>query len=326
MNEFRKRLLGGGKPEGSLLRAKEPKTAPSRAAEDESFAELSIPRAAYRSANHREGDRHRLSEEIAFMTHEGATREVVLVNLSGGGAMVEGSAGLQLFDRVELQFGSCSRIEAIVRWIKGERVGLEFAHETRIEGEAGDVEDMLRAVIRRSFPDIALEAAARAAVADADQPLVKFVAAEEAEEEFELQPMGERELRHPLIWTGLVHFNHDSTPVRLRNISSGGALIEGECNFPVGAELLLDLGEAGAIFGSVHWARGDQVGLKFHAPYDLSALAKACPDVAGARWQAPDYLREDRGGNSPWASQWGRSDMSEVHRRLELTRSMIRRR
>jgi hypothetical protein len=323
MNEFRKRLLGGGKPEGSLLRAKEPKAAPSRAAEEETFAELAIPRTSARSANHRDGDRHRLGGETALLVHDGESREVSLINLSGGGAMIADAGALKLWDRVELQLGGCACVEAIVRWIKGNRVGLEFAHETRIEASSDEVAETLRAVIRRSFPDVALEAAASAAVAATDAQVADVAPANDGADPVDLS---ERELRHPLIWTGLVHFNHDSTAVRLRNISTGGALIESNGAFPVGAELLLDLGEAGAIFCSVHWARGDQAGLKFHVPYDLSALANARPEVAGARWKAPDYLREDKGGNSPWADQWGRSDLSQVHRALEITRSMIRRR
>lgn len=324
MNEFRKRLLGGSKPEAALLRAKEPKAAPSRAAEEETFAELAIPRVAGRSSNHRDGDRHRLGDETALLTHSGESREVVLINLSGGGAMVAGAGTLKLWDRVELQLGECARVEAIVRWIKGDRIGLEFAHETRIEAGSDVVAETLRAVIRRSFPDIALEAAASAALAAVDDQVAGATPSED--NNADLVGLSERELRHPLIWTGIVHFNHDSTAVRLRNISSGGALIESNGAFPVGAELLLDLGDAGSIFGSVHWSRGDQVGLKFHVPYDLSALAHARPEVAGARWKAPDYLREDKGGNSPWADQWGRSDLAQVHRTLELTRSMIRRR
>jgi hypothetical protein len=323
MNEFRKRLLGGGKPEGSLLRAKEPKAAPSRAAEDETFVELAIPRAAGRQADHRDGDRHRLSDEFATLTHGGEQRDVVLINLSGGGAMIEPAGTLKLWDAVELQLGRCDKVEAIVRWIKGERVGLEFAHETRIGGSSDEIASTLSAVIRRSFPDVVLEAAATAAAQEAGALAPEAL---DIPPVFEGDSLSEREIRHPLIWTGLVHYNHDSTPVRLRNISSGGALIESSGAFPIGAELLLDLGEAGAIFGSVHWARGDQAGIKFHSPYNLGDLAKARPEVAGVRWKAPDYLREDLGGNSPWSSQWGRSDLAEVHRALELTRSRIRRR
>jgi hypothetical protein len=61
-------------------------------------------------------------------------------------------------------------------------------------------------------------------------------------------------------------------------------------------------------------------------PFDLRELAKVRPEVAGARWVAPDYLREDRSANSPWASQWNRSDLADLHRGLELRQSRLRRR
>jgi hypothetical protein len=323
MNEFRKKLLNGAQPEGPLLRGKQPKAEQRRSAEDESFADLSIPRAETRLANHRGGDRHRLECEKAQLIHDGETSEVSLINLSGGGAMIEGATTLRLWDRVELQLGSISRLEAVVRWIKGERVGLEFAHETRIQGCPEEVADTLRDVLCRSFPDVALEAAARKALSEADaQPAPALEHQDQVSGPAEIH---DREVRHPLIWSGLIHFNHDSTPIRLRNISSGGALIESSEAFPVGSELLLDLGEAGAIFASVNWAHGDQAGLKFHTPYDLSLLAKARPEVAGVRWVAPDYLREDRSANSPWAQQWDRSDLASLHQGLELRQSRLRR-
>lgn len=308
MNEFRKKVLGGDEPSGPLLRAKELKYAPSHSPDGESFAALAIPRSEGRKVNHRDVDRYRLGDEQVCLIHEGEKTPVQLINLSGGGAMIEGAPALRLWDRVEIEVGGCGRLEAIVRWVKDERVGLEFAHETRIEAAGDEVADMLRAVIHRSFPDIAL--AALVAEPEEDQ---QAAAAASGPDEFHAVGAPERELRHPLIWTGLIHHNHDSTPVRLRNISANGAMVEGSGTFPLGAELLLDLGEAGAIFSSVHWAHGDQAGLKFHVPYDVAALAKARPEVAAAKWVAPAYLREDRSGSSPWATQWGRSDLGRLH-------------
>ncbi|WP_300974774.1 PilZ domain-containing protein [Sphingomonas sp. LHG3406-1] len=311
MNEFRDRLFGGKSSEAPLLRAKKGREAPSRAAEDESFAELAIPRDAPRRANHRDGDRHRLDSEQVEIVHEGESYRVNLINLSGGGAMIEGPVTLKLWDRVELRFGEWSRVEAAVRWVRGDRFGLEFAHETRIETGSEELNETLRAVIMRSFPDLALAADA----GPAPEP-------EQATEADFPTSHAEREIRHPLIWSGAVHHCHDTTPVRIRNISSNGALIEGGDSLPVGAELLLDLGEAGAIFASVHWSRGDSAGLRFHVPYDLRQLAEARPEVAGPRWIAPDYLRDDRSSNSPWASQWNRGDVTALHRALQRRRGI----
>lgn len=310
MNEFRERLFGGKSLQEPLLRPKKGAVRPSKAAEEESFAELAIPRETVRQANHRDGDRHRLEAEQAEIVHDGRTQAVTLINLSGGGAMIEGAVDLKLWDRVELKLGAWNRVEAAVRWVKGDRYGLEFAHETRIEASDAELTETLRAVIQRSFADVAMAADASS---EPDQP---------SAEELELRETADREIRHPLIWSGFVHYNHQTTAVRLRNISSNGALIECSDPIPVGAELLLDLDEAGAIFATVHWSRGDNAGLRFHSPYDLNRLAEARPEIASAKWTAPDYLRDDRSANSPWAEQWGRSDVTALHRALQRRRSI----
>ncbi|WP_344697391.1 PilZ domain-containing protein [Sphingomonas rosea] len=308
MNEFREKLFGS-KQESPLLKTKRPRAIEPH--EDESFSDLSIPRETVRQANHRDGDRHRLEAKTVGLVHDGAEREVTLINLSGGGAMIEGAGELRLWDRIELCLGENNRVEAAVRWIKGDRIGLEFAHETRIDLEVEELADTLRDVLSRSFPDVAL-------AEDAEPEAIAEPAPAPVEENAPAQQ--ERALRHPLIWSGNVCYNHDTTPVRLRNISAGGALIEGVSGLPLGAELLLDLDAAGAIFATVTWAHGDTAGLKFHAPYDLKKLAEARPEIAAARWVAPDYLRDDRAANSPWASQWGRSDLAGLQRSLRKPR------
>jgi hypothetical protein len=171
---------------------------------------------------------------------------------------------------------------------------------------------MLRAVISRSFPDVVAKAEAGNQKLPGVAPEPDAVQTEPAEQREEAN----RELRHPLIWSGQIHYDHDTFPVRLRNISEGGALIESERPLDVGAELLLDLDTAGSFFATVNWAHGDTAGLKFQAPFDLQALASAKPSVASQRWVAPDYLRDSHAASGPWAKQWGRSDLGELHRKL----------
>lgn len=316
MNEFREKLFGAKPDSSPLLRAKPARPAPPEASEgEEGTTEFAIPRETVRQSDHRDGDRHRLEAETATLVAHGQVQPVTLINLSGGGAMIEGAEGLRLWDRVELRLGGSNSVEAAVRWIRGNRFGLEFAHETRIELDTESLADTLREVLARSFPDVALEQA-DAAEADGPASSATDTGSTDAPDPEAPRDPAERELRHPLIWSGLVHYAHESTPVRLRNISANGALIEGAVGLPVGAELLLDLDEAGALFASVHWSRGDSAGLQFHAPFDLRKLAAVRPDVAGSRWVAPDYLRDDRSANSPWASQWGRSDLAGLHRSL----------
>jgi hypothetical protein len=93
-------------------------------------------------------------------------------------------------------------------------------------------------------------------------------------------PDGRAEQRHPLIWIGIVHFDDDMMPVRLRNISSIGAMIETPEPLPEGAEVRLDLGDAGALPARVLWMHGGSCG-----PRLLGAVR---PDEACAGPSASD--------------------------------------
>jgi hypothetical protein len=260
---------------------------------------IPVTREESRRGNTRGGDRHRLPAEQVEVGYKGKTYAVQLINLSGGGAMVTGDFAPMLWERVDLRLGEDGVIECAVRWLKGDRIGLEFAHETRLECSADEQAALLREAIARSFPDLAFEATE---VAPEPPP-----------------PSDEhrRERRHPLIWSGVVHHDYQSNPVRLRNISSTGALVECETPLRVGSEPLLDLGDAGQVFASVSWAVGDQAGLKFLKPFDLTQLARAKPQVAPARWDRPSYLQPGPAADSPWAEEWGRMSLGDLRDELE---------
>lgn len=313
MNEFRERVLSGKPLRDPLLRQKGGKgkastssPAPIGSEPDLSLDGLLIPREEPRSTNHRGDDRHRLiQEEQAVATWEGRDFQVRVVNLSGGGAMLSAQFTPKLWDRVDLSFAGCGTLECVVRWIKGDRIGLEFAHETRIDADPEVRTALLREVVRRSFPEVVVEISP--VTPPKETPIFEDGAASDSVD---------RGKRHPLIWTGFIHFNHDSTPVRLRNISEVGALVEMSATLPVGAELLLDLGEPGSVFSTVVWAHGDQCGLRFHEPFNLTLLARAKPEIAPARWAKPDYLRDDSTETSPWASRWNRLTLGELRQTL----------
>ena len=208
------------------------------------------------------------------------------MNLSGGGAMVESGFSPMLWDRVDLHLGEDGTIECAVRWLRGDRIGLEFAHETRLDCSADQRAAVLREVIARSFPEIEFEP-------------VSEVAAERKPEGAE-QRAGRR---HPLIWSGTIHHDFQSIPVRLRNISETGAMIECSVPPPVGTEPLLELGEGVQLFTSVTWVVGE--------------LANSRPDGAPARWHRPEYLQPGAAADSPWDEQWGRMSLSELRQELE---------
>ncbi|QNN66956.1 PilZ domain-containing protein [Sphingomonas lutea] len=278
-----------------MLASKKP-----RGAKADMLNSVSVAREETRRGDTRAGDRHRLPQEQVRVAYNGKSHDVQLINLSGGGAMVEGDFAPLLWDRVDLHLGGDGVIECAVRWLRDDRVGLEFAHETRLECSADERASVLRETINRSFPDIAFETSDEEPAPAAPEP----AAIED----------GRRERRHPLIWSGIIHHDYQSTPVRLRNISSTGALIECEQSLRVGAEPLLDLGDAGQVFATVTWRIGDQAGLKFQKHFDLAQLARAKPQVASKSWNAPTYLTsEPAAGDTPW----GRMSLSELRDELE---------
>jgi hypothetical protein len=294
---IRARIFGGKAEENPVVQAKQPKGAKA-----DSLDSIAVAREEVRRGDTRDGDRHRLPDEQVRVTHKGEDREVQLVNLSGGGAMVSGDFAPMLWDKVDLHLGENGTIECAVRWIKGDRVGLEFAHETRLDCSAGQQANVLRAVIAKSFPDVEFEEAAA-------------VAEDDAVSSSDENRGGKR---HPLIWSGQLHHDFQSSPCRLRNISQTGAMIETAAPLRVGAEPVLELGESIQLSATVAWVVGDTAGLAFRQPFDLHELASARPDVASARWNAPSYLQPGiPAADSPWEEQWGRMSIGELRQSLE---------
>ncbi|MEA1072996.1 PilZ domain-containing protein [Sphingomonas sp. LY160] len=300
MNKFRSAILSGKGLHGDdpVVRDKS-----ARGVEPDDLSSIEVTREATRAYDGREEDRHRLTGETATLRHIGAVHQVELINLSGGGAMVSAEFGPRLWDRVDLVLAEDAELECAVRWLRGDRVGLEFAHETRIECDAAKRDALLLDVVRRSFPDIKVEQEA------APAPVV-------SEDDDAIANSRRTERRHPLIWMGEILFQHNSERVRLRNISEHGALVESPLTYPIGAELLLDLGAAGQHFATVGWTCGDKVGLAFAQPFDLSTLAQVRPDVASGRPSAtivPRVADDD----SPWADGWRRQSVEELRESLE---------
>jgi hypothetical protein len=160
MNNIRQQIFGGERAERrALLGSKRKKGA----AADAGLASVSIPRAEARLSDSREGDRHRLTDEKVTVKRGAKSYKVELVNLSGGGAMIAGTFEPNLWDRVELVLGEGASLECAVRWIKDGRVGLEFAHETRIDCGPQERARLLQDVIARSFPETHVQVAMPAA-------------------------------------------------------------------------------------------------------------------------------------------------------------------
>ena len=292
---IRSKIFGGESPtEQPVLTAKRPKGV--RADELHS---IPVTRQARRLGNSRFEDRHRLADEAVEITHGSKTYQAQLINLSGGGAMLTAPGfSPNLWDKLELRLGADGTIECAVCWIKGDRIGLEFAHETRLDCGAGEQAALLREVIGKSFPQLQFDAPASGS-------------GEPVEDESRIAA------RHPLIWSGVLHHDHQSTNVRLRNISATGAMVESHVAVRVGAEPLLELGDAASVPARVEWAVGDQVGLRFLEPFDMRLLAASKPDVAPSQWVRPTYLASSNASDSPWDANWDRLTIDELSQHLE---------
>lgn len=295
---IRAKIYGSGAAEEPLLPSKKRKGALA-----DTLNSVRVSREASRQSNNRAEDRHRLTGERARITYNGSELEVELVNLSGGGAMVAGAFEPLLWERVHLNLGSNGMIECAVRWIRDQRVGLEFAHETRLDGPSDQVAAVLRDVIQRSFPDIDFKPAVPKS---SETPCTERASAPDEHR---------RAPRHPLIWTGVLYHDYQTTKVRVRNISATGAMVETQTTIRVGAQPLLELSEAASVSATVEWTVGDQVGLRFNEPFDLAMLGGAKPAVAQNKWSPPPYL--DIAENGRKDDHWERLTVAELRQELE---------
>ncbi|HVF37336.1 MAG TPA: PilZ domain-containing protein [Sphingomicrobium sp.] len=302
MNTFRQSILSGMGLYSAdpLVRGKK-----GRGAASDDLGSVEVPRNDHRSANHRDDDRHRLDRETALARFKGKEQEVELINLSGGGAMIRAGFAPRLWDRVDLIFDEGAEIECAVRWLKGDRIGLEFAHETRIDCAPEQRDALLLEVLHRSFPDAKL----------APRPHAAAAIERSSDDNDTVANSRRTDRRHPLIWSGTVLCNHNSEKVRLRNISEHGALIEGPTPYPVGIELFLDLDEAGQHFATVSWTCADKIGLRFEKPFDMKLLGSTRPQVAPELMirPGPHRIADD----NPWADGWQRQSIDELRDDLE---------
>jgi len=306
MNSFRKAVLTGKGLKGDPVVQQKNK----RGAAEDDLSTVDVPRGEGRAKNHRDDDRHRLEQETIKVRFDGEEHQVDLINLSGGGAMIRADFAPRLWERIDLIFAEGSEIECAVRWLRDDRVGLEFAHETKIDCDSETRDKLLLDVIRRSFGDVRITTAKRE-----EMPVAPSRAKHEEED---LVPNSRRtERRHPLVWMGQVFYNHGSEKVRLRNISQNGALIEAPITYPLGAEIYLDLDAAGQHFATVSWTFGDKIGLKFSTPFDMKVLSKAKPSVTQAMLIRPGPSRASSDQDNPWAEGWNRQSIDALRDDLE---------
>ena len=100
-----------------------------------------------------------------------------------------------------------------------------------------------------------------------------------------------REPRVRIIRAALLHIDGQVKGARLRNISSGGALVESREEVEVGTQIQLDFAAGGLIDAEVRWTKGTQFGCQFKEKFNLKLLQPAKVEAKTPTVMAPDHLR-----------------------------------
>jgi hypothetical protein len=106
--------------------------------------------------------------------------------------------------------------------------------------------------------------------------------------------------RHGLIRLATLRWNGEALPVRLRNISTGGALLESERALDPGAGVELDLPGCGMLPAEVRWSQSGRLGISFLEEFDLKKLAP--PKKRGGsnvKVLKPAYLEQHESVSAP---------------------------
>jgi EAL domain-containing protein (putative c-di-GMP-specific phosphodiesterase class I) len=95
--------------------------------------------------------------------------------------------------------------------------------------------------------------------------------------------------RQGLLKVATLQWNGMNMTVRVRNISTGGALIEGDRCLPPDSSVQLDLPGCGALGAAVRWTEGRRMGVQFETEFDLRRLAPGKDGGFGAKLKPQAY-------------------------------------
>jgi diguanylate cyclase (GGDEF)-like protein len=95
--------------------------------------------------------------------------------------------------------------------------------------------------------------------------------------------------RQGILKVASLQFNGMSMPVRVRNISSGGALLECDRMLPLESHVQLDLPGCGNLGGEVRWSEAKRLGIQFEEEFDLRRLAPGKGKGFGAKLPQQGY-------------------------------------
>jgi hypothetical protein len=295
MHEIRSSILGEEKASSPVARKSKPRR-------DEGgglggLTKIAIRREEARVTNQRGEDRLRDRVEQSIIHFRRRKYVVRVVNVSSRGAMIESDIEPRIGEPLDIQFTDDNRTRCLVRWVREGRIGLEFVDETIL----WDCTVAQAPAFRQELREVRSEEDSR-----------------REEEQVAARPVVERRPRHTLLRTGSLYWAGVTIPVRLRNISPGGAKIESDQELRPGTEVEIDLGESGYQMAEVRWAKDGQIGLRFAGDFDISALApshnetETPPDML-----KPAYLETELRSDSPWAARFERLSMTDL-KKLDL--------
>ena len=127
MHEFRNAIRTGDVPSS-------PDTGPRREscrrANGVSLVDVPIPREERRRTNQRGEDRYQGVVKRATIVFRRKRSLVRVVNISGGGVMIESNILPRIGETLGLEFEGFERVEAVVRWVRQGRIGLDVGEGT----------------------------------------------------------------------------------------------------------------------------------------------------------------------------------------------------
>ena len=225
MISLRTRIFGPGADE-PLLRTKAPK-----GAKNDMLDSVTVPRAETRRADGRGRDRHRLTAEQAVLRHNEHEHVIELVNLSAGGAMIRGELDLMLWDHLW-----CSAIMArsTARCV-GSRTIQPASSSPMKRGSTAILMHTTTCSARssaRAFPTSSFARTSR-----------KLSGCSTQQKSYNAGRTATRSCGTVSSYDD--SHDYDAEPVRLRNISETGALVQSGNPLPKGVRVYLDMKAAG---------------------------------------------------------------------------------
>lgn len=107
-----------------------------------------------------------------------------------------------------------------------------------------------------------------------------------------VEPIGHkhsRETRYKVLRTIGIHHDGYCYPAKIKNISPGGALIEGLWDVPPGTEFEVSLGVSMKVRAVARWSVQDRTGLQFELPINLEKFRQSTPPQIASGY--PEQMR-----------------------------------